>query len=85
MKILILQITKCADCPHEMLALHGRGYCSRTGREMDPNTLPDWCPLDNAGPDLQRTRGRVFVRAGDNTRLVAEMRPTITQEELSDE
>ena len=47
MKLYIKQIEKCADCPHEMFAMQDRGYCALTGKIMDGNKLPDWCPLED--------------------------------------
>jgi hypothetical protein len=52
-KKIVLTINTCADCPNEMLALPAgsRGYCSKTGRAMNLDTLPPWCPLPDAEPE----------------------------------
>ncbi|MHC4300522.1 MAG: hypothetical protein ACYS7Y_24870 [Planctomycetota bacterium] len=50
MKKIVMTISTCADCPHEMLAVAAGsvGYCAKTGERMDTNTLPEWCPLPDA-------------------------------------
>ena len=47
-----IEVTKCADCPY-MGCINFEYHCDILGerdttKEYESDTLPDWCPLEDA-------------------------------------
>jgi len=49
----IIKIKKCLHCPHaDGPAIAGLLFCYYEGETVDENSIPTWCPLEDA-PDGQ--------------------------------
>ena len=63
MKLLILQISACPDCPDFRKApTVGGASCLRAARTWDYQSgIPEWCPLPNDGEQYIDDDGKRFA------------------------
>ena len=45
----IIRIEKCGECP-DYDHFNEHGHCYALAEDVDPDTIPDWCPLENMPP-----------------------------------